>query len=355
LETLLKETKEEFENTKTTTESKISDLQKQLQDEIALKDDVSSRLENTLKELENTQREAQDLESSLQAKLEAHVTERKEVAAQLEAARSELEETLKLAEEAEQTKDDLFKLLTDTITELETAKTNAAATEEELRNTLAEEKAKKEQAHKALQDKIEEYEGALAAWKVEREGLLKRIEELENELEELREEMERKLQEALAAKAAALAAALEERQRALDDAENEKDQALGKVRLLLTGNTKQGYLWKLESSLVGLQWKKKYFVLKDNLLCWYSNEKNISGQKPKGVIYCEESRIYEMDPKEVHGKKEFVFQVDTGKTRVNIAAETQEDLKSWMTEIRVAKKKKLGVKVVSEAGDKKKK
>ena len=106
---------------------------------------------------------------------------------------------------------------------------------------------------------------------------------------------------------------------------------------------------------MGPQWKKKYFVLKDNLFCWYSSEKNVSerGQKPKGVIYCEESRIYEMDGKDLPGKKEFVFQIDTGKTRVNIASDTQEDLKSWMTEIRVAKKKKLGVKVVSEAGDKK--
>mmetsp|Transcript_26083 Transcript_26083/g.40067 ORF Transcript_26083/g.40067 Transcript_26083/m.40067 type:complete len:715 (+) Transcript_26083:28-2172(+) len=352
LETLLKETKEEFETTKTTTETKISDLQKQLEEEIALKDDYSKRLEDSLLELENTKLEAKELESSLEAKLEAHITERKEVSSQLDAARAELEETLRLADEAEQTKDDLFKLLTDTITELETAKANAQATQEELENTLAEEKAKKEKAHQALLDKIEEFETALAAWKVEREGLLQRIEELENELEELREEMAAKLAQALADKAAALAAALSERERALNAAENEKDQALGKVRMLLSGTAKEGPLWKLESTLVGLQWKKKYFVLQDNLFCWYSSEKNVSGQKPKGVIYCEESRIYEMDGKDLHGKKEFVFQIDTGKTRVNIAAETQEDLKSWMTEIRVAKKKKLGVKVVSEAGDK---
>merc|ERR1712137_940509 len=98
-------------------------------------------------------------------------------------------------------------------------------------------------------------EAALAAWQVEREGLLKRIEELEQELDELRDEMAAKLEQALNDKAAALAAAL---------AEKEKDQALGKVRLLLTGTTKQGPLYKLESTIVGGHaWKKKYFVLKD--------------------------------------------------------------------------------------------
>merc|ERR1712137_864748 len=163
-------------------------------------------------------------------------------------------------------------------------------------------------------------EAALAAWQVEREGLLKRIEELEQELDELRDEMAAKLEQALNDKAAALAAALAEREKALLDAENEKDQALGKVRLLLTGTTKQGPLYKLESTIVGGHaWKKKYFVLKDNLFCWYSSEKNVTGQKPKGVIYCEESRIYEMDGKELPGKKEFFFQIDTGKTRINIA------------------------------------
>lgn len=355
LETLLKETKEEFESTKEKTENKISDLQKQLQDEIDIKNDYSERLEKTLKEIEDTKLEAGELEQELTDKLNAHIKEREDVANELNEAKKELEDTLKLAEEAEQTKDDLFKLLTDTITELETTKANAQATEEELRNTLAIEKEKKEQAYQKLQDKIAEYEEALAAWQIEREGLLKRIEELEEELENLRDEMAEKLQQALKDKAEALAAALAEREKQLSDAENEKDQALDKVRLLLTGNAKQGVLWKLESTIVGPQWKKRYCVLKDNLFCWFSSEKRTTKEKPKGVIYCEESRIYDMDPKELPGKKEFVFQIDTGKTRVNIAAESQEDMKAWMTELRVAKKKKLGVKVVSEGGSKKKK
>lgn len=104
-----------------------------------------------------------------------------------------------------------------------------------------------------------------------------------------------------------------------------------------------------------MQWKKKYFVLRDNLLCWFTSEKKTEGQKPKGVIYCEESRVYELPADEIPGHKEFAFLIDTGKAKIHIAAESHEDMKSWMTEIRVAKKKKLGVKVVSESKDSKKK
>ena len=104
----------------------------------------------------------------------------------------------------------------------------------------------------------------------------------------------------------------------------------------------------LENSLVGLVWKKRFYVLRDNLLSWYSKEKRIGGAKPKGVIYCEKSRLYELSAEEA--KREFCFQVDDGKVKHNIAAESAEEMKSWMTEIRVAKKKKLGVQVVSDAG-----
>ena len=109
-----------------------------------------------------------------------------------------------------------------------------------------------------------------------------------------------------------------------------------------------------ESTLVGWTWKKKFFVLRDNLLCWYNKEKYVTSQKPNGVIYCEESRLYDMGSEDISAKREFVFQIDTGKNRVNIAADSQEEMKEWMTEIRVAKKKKLGVKVVSETKSKKK-
>lgn len=184
-------------------------------------------------------------------------------------------------------------------------------------------------------------------WSAERERLLKRIKELEEELAATRAEMRSKLDEAEREKEQALALSAAEMRRLLEEAENEKDKALDKVRLLLTGNQKQGFLYHFESSLVGMVWKKRFFVLRDNLLSWYAKEKDIGKTKPKGVIYCEEARLYDLDISEA--KREFCFQVDNGNIRHNIAAESVEEMKAWMTEIRVAKKKKLGVKVVSDS------
>jgi len=117
------------------------------------------------------------------------------------------------------------------------------------------------------------------------------------------------------------------------------------VRLLLKGNQKSGYLYFHQRGFMG-GWKKRYFVLKDNLLSWYKNETKI-GTKPIGVIYCEDARLYEMDEKEV--ERQNCFQIDSGKgISYDVAADSLEEMKEWMTEIRVAKKKKLGVKVVSE-------
>jgi len=191
--------------------------------------------------------------------LEDVTAERKQVESKLADAKSELDETLRLAEEVEQAKDDLFNLLSNTITELESAKANAKATEDELRRTLSDESSKKEVAQAALQAKIKEFETALANWKIERAELLQKIAELETEIDNLQLEMQGKLQRIAEAKSAALARALSDREKALRDAQNEKDLALDKVRMLLTGNTKQGYLWIYASTLMGMQWKKKFF------------------------------------------------------------------------------------------------
>jgi hypothetical protein len=203
--------------------------------------------------------------------------------------------------------------------------------EQALRGEIADEKARDVES----EEKREE----------ERQKLLARIKELEEELASTKTEMRMKLDEAEREKEQALAMSDAELRRLLEEAEREKNQALDKVRLLLSGNQKQGYLFHFENSLVGMVWKKRFFVLRDNLLSWYSKEKRIGGAKPKGVIYCEKSRLYEMSSEEA--KREFCFQVDDGNIKHNIAAESMEEMKSWMTEIRVAKKKTLGVQVVS--------
>jgi len=346
LETELNKTKADMDAFRSESESKITQLKEQIESEQNARNKLQRELDTTLEEIEKTKQQSQENQAKLQSEIDNEIALRTRLESELETTLADLEEARRRVKEAEQTKEDLFKLLTDTLAELENTKAAAQATEAELRRQIAEQIAAREELERLLKEKTEQYELAMADWQKEREELLRRIKELEQELADLKAEMRMKLDAAEKDKEDALALSEAEMRKALADADAEKDRALDKVRLLLTGNQKQGYLYRYENTLVGMQWKKKFFVLRDNLLSWYSSEKRTQGQKPKGVIYCEEARMYEMDAAEV--KRDFVFQIDTGTTRTNIAAESLEEMKEWMTEIRVAKKKKLGVKVVSD-------
>jgi hypothetical protein len=50
----------------------------------------------------------------------------------------------------------------------------------------------------------------------------------------------------------------------------------------------------------------------------------------------------------IQGKKNYGFQLDSGKQQYNLAALKLDDMKEWMKDIKEAKKKAVGVKVVSE-------
>lgn len=94
-------------------------------------------------------------------------------------------------------------------------------------------------------------------------------------------------------------------------------------------------------------WNKKYFALEDNLLNWYPDEEKYHEKKPEGVIYCEECRIYELDSSEIPTNLPVphlnnIFEINSGKIKITIAAASHQELREWMTEIRVAKKKKRG-------------
>jgi hypothetical protein len=80
---------------------------------------------------------------------------------------------------------------------------------------------------------------------------------------------------------------------------------------------------------------------------------HLQEKKPLGVIYCEEARLYEMDEAEVGRPLCFQIATASGNQKWNVSAESLEEMRSWMTEIRVAKKRKLGVQVVGGQGRKK--
>jgi len=48
-------------------------------------------------------------------------------------------------------------------------------------------------------------------------------------------------------------------------------------------------------------------------------------------------------------RREYSFELSSGPNKVLVAAESPEDMKEWMNEIRVAKKKKVGQSVVASS------
>jgi hypothetical protein len=83
------------------------------------------------------------------------------------------------------------------------------------------------------------------------------------------------------------------------------------------------------------------------MLVWYKDQKNISASKPQGVIYVETCRLYKLEEKEI--KRAFSFEITNGADiQIILSATTDEEEKGWMGDIRVAKKKKLGVQTFAD-------
>lgn len=343
LETKLNSTADELDSLRKKKEEDELAWMGKLEQELDAKSQLGSELESTRVELEQTKQESKQEVDSLLEKLEQELGAKEELSAELSTTRQELEVAL---EQSKKMEEDLFQQLEETIEEMETAKAAAEKTEAELRAELAAEKEARAKVEQALADKEKAFEVAMAESDDEKLALLARIEQLEAELAATKKAMKEALSEAERMREDQLSEAEREKRRALQEAENAKDQALDKVRLLLAGSVRQGWLHILSKNIAGLAtWKKRYFVLREGFLTFYRSEKEITKQKPLGMIDCETTRLYEMDEDEL--KRPFCFQIDTGQTQFNLAAVDAENLADWMTEIRVAKKKKLGVKVVS--------
>ena len=156
--------------------------------------------------------------------------------------------------------------------------------------------------------------------------MLQRIKDLEEEVENLKLEMRVSLDRAAKEKEQALRDAERERQTALDQAEKSKEMELKRIQLLLSGSQKQGYLWRQTKNPLGtVSWKKRYFVLKDNLFCCFKEEKHVGRKQPDRMLYVEECRLYELDEKTVDRK--FAFQVDNEKIAINVAAPNLQEMK----------------------------
>jgi len=326
-------------------------LSTKLENEIQSKNQFASKLESALADFNSFKEKSEHELKDLEKKLQVETSLASELKSELNETLSRLEETQKLAADTANTKDELFKLLNDALGELETTKIHSSEKEKELTTQLVAEIEAKSALQKTYDLTLEEYNKYKAEWDAERQILLRRIKELEDEVADLKALMRKELDRAERDKEDSLAKAAADRDRAVRQAEAERDSALDRMRALMSGNQKQGYMWKETDSVLGIQWKRRYFVLRDNLLSWYKNDKSLDDTKPQGMMYCEEARLYEMDEKDI--KREFVFQIDNGKTKINICAESLIEMKEWMNEIRMAKKKKIGTKAAASEDKKK--
>lgn len=290
-------------------EEQARKLNQQIAEQAASLQALAAKLKETENELERVRREAAEAQAALQKRLEDE-----------QARTRDLEEQLRRALEA-----------------------NA-----DLARRLAEETAAKEALAALLKETQEELEETRLESDDEKTLLLQRIKDLEEELEQLRELMDNSLNQAGREKADALRRAAEAKEQALSEAERQRIAQLKKVQGLLAKVQREGFLYKQEKSAVlgTMRWKKRYFVLQDHFLSYYKDQKAFKDLRPEGIILCEECRVYELD--QTLAKRALAFQLDTGKHQYNLAATKADELKEWMKDIKEAKKKAVGVKVVSE-------
>mmetsp|Transcript_5907 Transcript_5907/g.18088 ORF Transcript_5907/g.18088 Transcript_5907/m.18088 type:complete len:757 (+) Transcript_5907:224-2494(+) len=343
-ETQLKDTQAELENTRNAAAAEKEELEGKLADEIKAKNKYHDDLEKALADIDSINLDFENTKNDLNSQLENEVNAKNELDNLLNSTREELQQTKEAAAAKEE---DLFSQLQATIGDLEATKKASAETKADLESQLATERATNEDLTKKLADKEAELQKVINDTDDEKLALLRRISQLEEELKLLKKKMRKELEAAEHEKEAMLSDAEKEKLRLLAEAEASKDQALDKVRMLLAGTQKSGWLFLQEKALLGgMKWKKRFFVLRDNYLCVYKSEDASDTKRPLGIVDCQAVRLYELEEKEIG--RQFVFQVDNKKVQWNIATSKTEEMRSWMNEIRVAKKKKLGVKVVSE-------
>ena len=88
----------------------------------------------------------------------------------------------------------------------------------------------------------------------------------------------------------------------------------------------EGHLYKYKNLLSG--WKKRYFVLKDNILYYHKNK----GEEVKGRIHLSVATI-----KESSKKKEKEFEIHSGITVFFLRAETKQEKDTWVTKLKSVK------------------
>jgi len=81
-------------------------------------------------------------------------------------------------------------------------------------------------------------------------------------------------------------------------------------------------------------WKRRYFILKTNFICYYKDSKNL--KHPQGVIDLNDCKVCKVD---AESKKTFTFNIITTRRTYLIKGDSDEDVDGWISSIEKAKAK----------------
>eukprot|EP01116_Phalansterium_solitarium_P023634 TRINITY_DN8394_c0_g1_i1.p1 TRINITY_DN8394_c0_g1~~TRINITY_DN8394_c0_g1_i1.p1 ORF type:complete len:660 (+),score=33.47 TRINITY_DN8394_c0_g1_i1:38-1981(+) len=351
----------EMERSKSELEGNLNDAiqQKNRLEKVVSEKDTS--LQSTTEAYQQTSSARQQLEAQLAAALRALEDERN---ARLNADLASQKQIASLTAELEQSRAQATQHLEATMNSYQLQLQRLHAEKEQsltvLQQASSDEVESLKQTIAQLQQRIDELEALVSSLEDARAQLRKELEErnfrvaeLEQGLSELAKRMETSLTGAERQRLEQLANAERAKQEALMRAQSERDQELEKMRMLLTGNTRSGYLLKLSTHSLIAGWKKRWFVLHDHVLAYYKDNKS-EQDRPLRVIHVEKLRIYTLDEKDVKRKHSFMITEEgaqdndkEGKS-VTLAASSEAEMREWMDSIATQKKKRIGAAVLTK-------
>uniref|UniRef100_A0A7S3ARV1 PH domain-containing protein n=1 Tax=Haptolina ericina TaxID=156174 RepID=A0A7S3ARV1_9EUKA len=104
---------------------------------------------------------------------------------------------------------------------------------------------------------------------------------------------------------------------------------------------RQGYLWKLGGGQEkGSKWNKRWFVLRDNVLMYFTSPKEFTGfrDKPSGVVLLEECNVRAREGQAgEHKLFHFSLVHNNGEETIVLGAEYEKEMLEWMQAVRTSR------------------
>lgn len=303
---------------------KSHQLESQLEVESTQSKERGKLLEETTSQLE-VKREELTQKAAEVEKWEKEASERNEEIKRIEKEREE--ERQESAEALRKTKEQLSaekeEALVQAKTEKEKAVTEITQSKDEVIEGLKRDHQNEiDELKKAHQEEIERlkmgHQEEIEKLKKEHQEELERLKKLhQEEMEKLAKEYEDEIANAKHGYEAKIAQLMETVQRLND--------------MLPDRSVREG--WLVKQGGHRKTWKKRYFILKTNFVCYYKDSKNL--KRPQGVIDLNDCKLRRVGEDET--KKKYVFEISTARRDYLCKGSNEEEVLGWMTAIEKAR------------------